>query len=257
MDGIVLADREKRNEDSMQGIVLEFGAERPAVVVLGSSHANMWGNTIAGVCEELGLTVSMFGANGTPPWIDFPVKGKASKVFSVKQKKDFDTQRLKCLKEWTPEIVIIAHRWSLGTDPFQYLKFLHYIESCGSQVIFMEQPPELPIGDVNAPQYLVYRYPELAFGSISRLVIARDRDNQEQKGGANSRILELCQFLDFCHFLPMSDLYEVSTDEVLVVDDGRVLYIDDDHLSEAGAQMGRGRIKQKIIEILREDEKDD
>ena len=252
-NGLIAPAREQRDKDITQGILRYFGGETPALVVLGSSHGMMWGNTIAGVCDELGITVSMFNADGVSPWIDFSIGEEVSRVFPAKQKKQkkvFDAQRLECLKAWSPKVVIIVHRWSPKNDLFQYLEFLRYIESCGAQVILMEQPPELPIGNVNAPEYLVYQYPELESGSISRLVITLEGEYKEEQDQANARVLELCQSLDFCHFLPLSDLYEVSTDEVLAVDDGRVLYIDDDHLSEAGAQRARKRIMQKIVELL-------
>ena len=50
--------------------------------------------------------------------------------------------------------------------------------------------------------------------------------------------------------LPVGDFFTTAKNEVLVVDEGKVLYIDDDHLSQAGADKARLRIKNKISQLL-------
>ena len=248
-EGIKFHDADNQGEYDTGGVIHRFGKETPSVVVFGSSHGMMWGHIITKICKELEVSVSMFNAYGTNPMIQLPLGKKAAPYFTAEQKFNFDSKRLEYLKKWRPKVVIIAHRWSFKYDPMKDVEFLKYIDSCGGQVLFIEQPPELPIGDVSAPKYIAYQHPNMTKAEASRIVMMKAH-HQDQLDAVNLRIMELSQFFDYCHFLPVGDFFTTAKNEVLVVDEGKVLYIDDDHLSQAGADKARLRIKNKISQLL-------
>ena len=227
------------------GIVREFGGDTPSVVVLGSSHGMMWGRTIESICEELSLTVSFYTARAIAPWIELPLRKQAIRNFTASQREAFDRQRMENLKSWSPDVVIIVDRWSVRDDPFEHVEFLNYIHSCGAQVIFIGQPPELAVNGVSVPLFMAYQYNEDEPAGIATLEAHR----KHEVDAANGRIQELADALDFCHYVPIADLYEIENDRVLVRDGDAVIYIDEDHLSEAGVQKARFRLRRSIAQL--------
>jgi hypothetical protein len=67
----------------------------------------------------------------------------------------------------------------------------------------------------------------------------------------NERVESLSTTSDFVHFLSVHDLYIGGKSEVLVRDGDQVLYLDEDHLSYAGALRGKERIKSKITDLVK------
>lgn len=232
---------------AQDGIVRQFGGATPSVVVLGSSHGMMWGHTIESICEELGLTVSFYTARAIAPWIELPLENKPIRNFTASQREAFDRSRMENMKTWAPDVVILIDRWSVRDDPFKHLDFLEYIKSCGSQVILVGQPPELGVDGVSIPLFMAYQYNDDAPTEVSTLKAHR----KSEVDAANARIKELADTLDFCHFVPVADLYEVENDQVLVRDGDSVIYIDEDHLSDAGASKARGRLSAMMSSILK------
>jgi peptidoglycan/LPS O-acetylase OafA/YrhL len=230
------------------GILRQYGGETPDIVVLGSSHALMWAKVIDEIAEELGLSVSFFTARGTPPLIEFPVSGKPAYKFNAEQKKVFDETRLAKIKEWSPQLVIVVDRWSLRTDIPAYDELLHYIKDCGSEVLLLGQPPEAEVGDYSVPLFVAYQTaaaPDFA----KQTLIHSHRVNEVAIG--NERVESLSTTSDFVHFLSVHDLYIGGKSEVLVRDGDQVLYLDEDHLSYAGALRGKERIKSKITDLVK------
>ena len=249
-DGVIrqAQDPSQYSAHASQGIIRMFGSDDPSVVVLGSSHGLMWGRTIEEICRELELTVSFYTARATPPWIEFPVAEKSSSVFTAKQKFAFDTKRLEYIKAWNPDLVILIDRWSSRGDPFEYVEFLKYLDSCGTEVILVGQAPEIPTVGMNVPLYVAYLYSETEAGRGEQFSLEAYRKTEVDL--ANARIEELAGILDFCHYLPVNDFFELSQHRVLVRDKDEILYLDEDHLSQAGVQRAKQRIMQKITEII-------
>lgn len=230
------------------GILKLYGGKTPDIVVLGSSHALMWAKVIDEIAEELGLSVSFFTARGTPPLIEFPISGKPVSKFNTEQKKVFDETRLAKIKEWSPQLVIVVDRWSFRTDIPAYAEFLYYIKDCGSQVLFFGQPPEAEVGDYSVPLFIAYQTaatPDFA----KQTLIHSHRVNEVALG--NESVESLAVTSDFVHFLSVHDLYIGGNNEVLVRDGDQILYIDEDHLSYAGALRGKELIKSKITDLVK------
>jgi peptidoglycan/LPS O-acetylase OafA/YrhL len=231
------------------GIIRKFGGEEPTVVVLGSSHGLMWGRTIEEICEELGLTVSFYTARAILPWIKLPVEKEPIPNFTADQRFTFDTKRLENLNKWAPRVIVAVDRWSVRGDPFQYSEFLKYIESCGSQVIIIGQPPELPTEGVSVPLFMAYQFNANPESAPETATLEAHR--KEIVDSANSRMKGFSDTFDFCHFLPVSDLFEIGEDQVITREGDEVLYIDEDHLSQAGVQKAKARLRQQIINAFK------
>lgn len=228
------------------GVLKKHGGDVPGVVVLGSSHGLMWGGVIDEICAELQVTVSFFTADASDPLIELPVVERHSPCFSPKEKFEFDTHRLEKLKSWKPQLVIIIDRWG-ERDLSRYGEFIRFIGNVGARVLFIEQPPELAIGDISTPAFLAYRLKSAGYERDGTEYV-RIHNAEEVDAGKN-RLRTLCAEFDFCDTIRVADLFE-SDDRVLVMRDNRILYIDDDHLSQAGALLVKDRIKNKISSAL-------
>lgn len=249
IEGVVSS---KRNPEQMlayakDGIIKQHGSETPDVVVLGSSHGLMWAKVIDEVAEEIGLTISFFTVRATPPLIEFPQEPKVTRVFTSEEKRVFDMNRLAKIREWAPKLVILIDRWSYRTEFEEYRELLNYIEGCGSKVLFFEQPPEVEVGDYSVPLFVAYQC-EPSTTLASQTFLGAHRTLEVALG--NSQVNELSDDFSFVETLPLHDLFVGSEGEVLVREQGQILYIDEDHLSYTGALRAKERIKAKITELV-------
>lgn len=250
IEGVTVQSRDPSQNTaySRSGIICQFGGEVPSVVVLGSSHALMWGRTIELICEELELTVAYYTARATPPWISLPVVPKSTRFFTAEQKAVFDAKRLESIQKWSPDIIIIIDRWSSRGDPFEHTDLMRYFESCGSKVIFVGQPPELSTGNTSIPLLMAYQYAASNNRPEYGILEAHNEDKVDQ---ANGRLRQFAESLDFCYFVGVQDLFETEDAHVIVRGGREVFYTDDDHLSQAGVLRAKGRLKQAVGEILK------
>lgn len=231
------------------GVLKVYGDARPAVVVFGSSHGLMWAPVIDEICAELGVSVSFFTADATNPFIDLPLRARGTSFFSAEEKYVFDKNRLEKLRRWRPQIVFISDRWSSRINIDQYKDFLQSIRATGAVIKFIEQPPELEIGDVSAPLFFAFK------DSSSRNRQQADERfvrcaNQESVSAGSVHLREVCKELDFCELVPVADLF-LQSGKVLAMKGGEIFYIDDDHLSFAGAHLAKNRIKSAIEDSLK------
>ncbi len=123
------------------------------------------------------------------------------------------------------------------------------IEFCGrvgTKVLLIEQPPKLHFGDRTAVQYLasVGLYPR-----GSQRVYIRSTDRTLHAKGIET-VRSLCRKYPFCQSIPVSDLFDLENQWSWVLDGSRVLYIDDDHLSEWGAEKAKDRIREALRTAL-------
>ena len=251
VQGLITSMREPEQDTAYEndGILKKYGGATPDVVVLGSSHGMMWAKVIDEVVEELGLSVSFYTARATPPVIEFPIKAKATTVFSADEKRKFDETRLAKIKDWSPPLVIFIDRWSFRTNlQASYSGLLNYIKDCGSQVLFLGQPPEVEVGDYSVPLFVAYQTDERVDLNSQTLIHAH---RAEEVSEGNERVKQLSDSSDRIHYLPTHDAFTSGEHEVVVRDQDEILYIDEDHLSYAGALRGKELIKSKITDLVK------
>jgi peptidoglycan/LPS O-acetylase OafA/YrhL len=252
MSGIIM---EKRPPELLEaykdsGVVKRYGADLPEIVVLGSSHGLMWSKVIDEVAEELGRSISFFTARATVPLIEFPIKEKATTFFTVGEKRVFDHNRLAQLKAWRPKLVIIIDRWSIRENIEAYPAMLEYIKDCGAHVLFVEQPPEIEIGDTTAPLFVAYLCEGLEEGMPEQTFLEGHQLDEVVEG--NEQLERLAASYPYVDVLSVHDLFPIHGNQVLVRDQDQILYLDRDHISYNGALRAKGRLKVKIKAILDE-----
>jgi hypothetical protein len=244
--GIVSPGRLPSDRDAYRrgGIIRRYGKATPAVVVLGDSHALMWSGLIDEVCREAGLTVSFYAADATPPFIHFPVREQATAYFSAREKFDFDSTRLACIRKWRPGAVIVVQKWSIFKDMDGARALIDYISDQGSAVILIEQPPELLFGDKNMLFYLAH-YGIKPDGGHGRYLPLSDNPDYERGRAA---IRKLADEYPGCSYLPVKDIYVNAFGQAWVLDGADVLYIDDDHLSQSGTRKAKARLRRQLLD---------
>jgi peptidoglycan/LPS O-acetylase OafA/YrhL len=234
------------NEFRELGIFKPYGGPRPEIMVLGDSHALMWSSTIDTICRELGRSVSFFAADGTSPSISLPPQKVATRFFSAEEKQQFDAARIRVLNEKKPKLVILSCKYSGVKDTREIINLLNLISKSGSKCLIIEQPPILPIGDKNALIYCaeILRKNKkidlitLPFGEVAEWKARKSMINKAVEKFSNTYLVEI------------SDLYLNHENQIILQKDKVVNYIDDDHLSDAGAAVAKKRIMKIIQEIV-------
>lgn len=218
------------------GIQRLYGGPTPEMVVFGDSHGLMWAPAIDAAARKLRVSVAFFTADGTPTFFRIPLDPAAegSQFFSAGQKRDFDRARLAALREWRPKLVVIGARWSNYT-PADAQDVLREVEAIGAKAILIGDAPYLDIGERNTPQYLAYR--GWLPNAEEVLVPGQTAQNQiavevfSKVGAACGR----------CIAVPTDDIFN-DRGKVIAMRDSTVFYIDDDHLSSAGAMLATERL---------------
>ena len=110
----------------------------------------------------------------------------------------------------------------------------------------MEQPPELAIGDRNATQYLCFRriLPE---PGVKKFLPFGNMVNYEN---GTRLVRTLANRHKNCELVQTFDLFACNS-QALVLDDKRVIYWDDDHLSNWGAELVIPRLEEAICRAMR------
>lgn len=224
-----------------KGIFKAYHGPSPEVVVFGDSHALMWSSTIDSICKELEYSVSFFSADATQPFISDPPQKTATFYFNAEEKFLFDTARLRVLKEHKPKVVILSCRFYRNTEKFDEL--LTIIHRSGARCLIIEQPPLLPFGDKNALAYAAELAGKrgnpdlpihLPLGDLKIWRRGRPVIETWAKTRPGVRVVEI------------ADLYLADPKHVCLMENRRIQYIDDDHLSDYGASKAKSRLLEAI-----------
>ena len=237
------------------GVTMQHGDSGPVdIVVLGDSHGLMWAPVIDEISKDLGLNASFLTADGTPVFFDpaNPSALGATTFYSQEELTAFNQHRLDLIQSQVPQLVIIGASWLQDSMRFAPALLDEFTRS-GAQILLLEDPPWFEIGDRNAPQYMMYLglKPDAAGQAWSDRL---DMQRTDVASAAVHRLAETCQTR--CKVVPVRDLFESKSPApgLLVVNARQPLYIDDDHLSVAGARMAKERIAAHVSRVLSEGE---
>jgi peptidoglycan/LPS O-acetylase OafA/YrhL len=242
-------DRVRPADEYLQGGLILGPQGTPRVVVLGDSHGCMWGSAIRAVTERRGIATSFQAAAGTQPFIDLPADRRwTSNSFTAREKIDFDRARMAWIARWKPDLVIISALWSatIESDADPLLAFL---ESHAGHVLLVEQPPELDIGNGRcAMQWLSYKRLQPRDGVRHYLPATNTKAYQQGRSAQRN----LAKRYRNVTVMPTYDLYAGGADghEALVLDGKNVVYMDDDHLTDYGAQLAAARFDAFIADLV-------
>ena len=230
------------------GVIKLYGKQTPEVVVLGNSHALMWGHTLDQIARELGVSIAFIAANNTPLFFDIPpVKNKPAPLFNAQEKYEYDMARLAFLTQWKPAVVILSTAWPGYYPSVHQTTLLNFITNLGSTVVFLESPPALFFGELNAPVLLA----KMGIKPKKNAKVYIPHKEFEHINEGNKLRDELIAACKNCLLIPTQDIYlNENHSGVLVLDSNSFLYTDFQHLSEAGAQKSKMRIKSYLQKIL-------
>ena len=225
------------------GIVRRYGDSAPTIMVLGDSHATMWSAVIDTVAKDLGAGICFYATPGTDPFLSDPPEStrRKSPKMSREDLLAYDRGRLDALDHWKPKVVILGARW----DKFTFKHVEDLIIACGragSTVLLLEQPPRPQFGDYEAVQYLSFIGMRPEKGRLQSLP---DADTKSYRRGRDV-LRQLVDRYDFCRIVPVAELFRAPERGVWVLDGKNVLYWDDDHLAQAGADRARDLIRDAI-----------
>ncbi len=226
------------------GIVHDWGSGTPRVVVLGSSHALMYGNLIDDICRRLGLSVAFLSADATPVFFPTTVNDRFT---TPELAQSFDNARRKWVSEWNPDAVLVIDRWDeYANKPAEFNQKLHAlmgeVAPHARNVIVFSQVPVLRLGGtVNLREYVTWY--ERKMGRFPKIA----PDPQEPFRRSSIMTIE-----SVARDFPNVQLLRV--DQPFYLEDGSVrfsagrsfLYVDHNHLSDAGAEVLREVCAQAI-----------
>jgi peptidoglycan/LPS O-acetylase OafA/YrhL len=221
------------------GIIHLYGGPTPQVVVLGSSHAIMYGNQIDAVCRELGVSVSFLCADG---WPAIPAKKMDKKTAAF-----YDAQQW-WMSRWKPDLVMVMDRWDARAQDMtsfasQMDAYLAELELSTPHIALFTQVPVLDLGEeINLGEYVHWyqdrysRPPEIRPDSAEATRLATvSLFESDAKTHPDLQIIRADQFF-------------YNADETVKYWSGnQFLYADDNHLSEAGASLLRPSIRDTIV----------
>jgi peptidoglycan/LPS O-acetylase OafA/YrhL len=248
MAGLVIPRPTKRNTEyyNTGGVQILHGKPTPEIVLLGDSHGLMWSSVLNEIAGELGTSASFYPANQTSPFFTIPpVERENCGAFTGAQKMNFEQSILRYLRLWKPKLVIISSIWRGLSNPAEADDLLDFLESNGCHVLLIEQPPELFYGDRNAPEFLAHM--GLVPNGLAYRRIARGHVAEYENGRETLR--HIANIRPNVDLVLIADLY-MENGMAAAIKGRDVLYIDDDHLSEAGAGIAKPRLKSAIVRSL-------
>jgi len=218
------------------------------IVVLGDSHAMMWAHLLHDHANQQGKNIAFFVANGTSPFLGF----KSPKLEDTRFKRPTDLDRFNRLRherlvEWRPRVVMILTRWTMVPNAQATEELFGVLDSIGSRVLTIQQPPELFFGDRKNPAQLA------AMG----LYPQGDSTQYVRQGGvarwneANQLIEELERRHPRFRSVRIADIFEKGG-SVLVLKGRDVIYVDDDHLSGVGTKLAFDRVMSALGDALQD-----
>lgn len=235
---------QRRSADSWRdgGIIHSWGGGSPRVVVLGSSHAYMFGQVIDDTCRDFGLSVAFLSAQATGAFF----KTTAGSVFqSASEAREFDEVRRRWLREWRPDLVLVIDRWDWhAAESFEsdLETFVEEMAGLARRVVLFSQVPTLPVGeDINLREYVVWMVRKK--GVLPRL--APDGNEQRRRGMVRT-MQTVIQGRPGFQLLRVEDPFYAADGTIRYASGREFLYADDDHLSEAGATLVKDRIATTI-----------
>lgn len=231
--------------------------EVPRVVVVGSSHAMVYGHVIEELARKHDISIALLSSVGTHGTFDidgYPFR--PGRFASAADKLRFDKQRAEWLNRWRPNVVLWFDRWDTLADMSDdqvrdtLTNSLTLLKRCSNHVVVFGQPPCLTDGLTTSLQNELWKT-YLRTNSVDQASEMKESGPTTlRRRHIESIVSEQCQ-LHSVTFISVESLFE-RDGLVSVIGAGRVLYRDGDHLSNAGAETLKTTIEQIVVGYLRD-----
>jgi peptidoglycan/LPS O-acetylase OafA/YrhL len=235
---------------------VRIGSAPPEIVVIGSSHAIVYGSTIAELASRhdqsvaflcIGNAFGRFHTDGDDTIFRDGIAGHRAA---------FDRARRGYLESWQPRQIVWIGRWDnqyelLGPSEFDRIMraSLGIILGPAERVLLLTQPPF----SMERPGSVV-RFANTLQRQGRPLVGREDPERTALRAAANDAIRAICQDLSRVDLVEVADLFELEDGGVrILAEGGKLLYHDDNHLSDHGARMARERLS-RAMEVPLNDE---
>ena len=215
----------------------------------------MYGRVIDNVCRERGLPVAFLTVSGaSTAFFSSLVNVSFHGPFdSSVDARAFDEVRLDALRTWQPDLVILADRWDACSLRPEWVEermreFLRIVGSHVKTVAFVAQVPAHIGGDnVNLREVVSARTGSASDPLPTLFPDSKDALRREIAG----RMELLCDEFLQLRVLRPDRLFYRSDGSIQFAEGRTFLYMDDDHLSDAGSERARGMLTQLISEACR------
>lgn len=246
-----------RRPDMADGIVV--GTQPPVeFIFLGDSHGLSWGWVIESIARSRGVQARVFTAAGvsafplpvTPlRWTDAVHFLAANTPMKSVEERAWCDARIAALEQATPAaLVIFGPRWDT-VDESRAKATLAFLADRRAEVILIEQPPEIACTAQDLVQYLAH----LGIDPVTNPDYRLPQAHVELYERGRSLMLRMAAEYPNCRVVPTSDLF-IDDGGVLVMRDRKVLYMDDNHLTDEGASLAESRIAAAIAALRRRGE---
>lgn len=206
------------------GLVVNRHIESPVLVLMGDSTASMYGRTLKRIANEYPARLHVISVAGGNP---FP---------GSQQHHD----SLKFLKETRPDVVIFSAAWrDKATVNAELMdRTLSDLLRHASHVTLFTQAPILPECGTRS-----------AFRKHGKHLLHENKIEQERREVVNANICD--RRSEDVSVIDVTPLLLLSDGQVRLCDaEGRHVYHDRGHLSEAGANLASGLLREAIVAAL-------
>jgi peptidoglycan/LPS O-acetylase OafA/YrhL len=227
------------------GVIHPYGKGQPKVVVLGSSHALMYSRLIDDICGKNDLSVAFFGIDGSSVFFE---NETTTSFRSPSEGHEFDETRRKWMKEWHPETIILIERWDRSSEaPQGFATKLRLLlkEVCplAKRVIFVTQVPVLKVHkQINLRGFITWNTNSEGLPHLHPDI------NESFRKQATSVAETLLTEFPNLRVLRADQLFYRENGSIQYEEGRNFLYVDADHLTDAGSEKVRGLFQTAIAE---------
>lgn len=204
----------------------------PEVVVIGDSHAGMYGPVLSDLSLEHDVAVSFFTEAGVKPLFHVTTLAEDEKIFSY-------------IEDWQPALTVLIMRMdylmdSIETDPSYVERWTSSMrrlsQSCGELCFVLQTPKSVSYDIRGVRETRLLRLIRILTNKGETelpILVAEPESSRQSRGRIKVWVEELglpnLRLLDPAQFM-------MKGRDVVITHQGRLLYTDDDHLSNFGAE---------------------
>jgi hypothetical protein len=211
--------------------------DTPQLVVWGSSHALMYAKLMDTLCKEKGISVSFWAWKGKAVYEEKPtgLLQKASAVSDV-----FYTDRMRMLEKWKPAVLLVIDRvdWDNRSEAEQIeslIKLLEETKALGTTIVVAAQVPALQYGERENLRAMV----RLKTRPGQGLPAIFPNQKEEKRQRIHAALESLAAGNPRLKIIRPDRFFYNPDGSLRYVEGKEFLYTDDDHLTDAGAEVTR------------------
>lgn len=229
----------------IEGVLVGAPGATSCWFLTGDSHALMWASQLDRLAKQHGKSLKVFGGvRGLSPLL----LRHGGSGLSDRQREQFNEARLNYINANQPEIIFMAMRWGTAHKDGE-LRLLDELVtkihelSPGSRIILFAQLPLVDIS-VNSNQWVAWR---MSWDMDYRTAPVAHRPEIISANAYLRSVSERYPFVEVWDFSPNY----IQHGRALMVKGDRILFRDDDHLSEEGACLAYDELERRVAGVAK------